>query len=543
MHSRRVVLAALAVAAVATESLAQKRELTPAEQVAHVVSRLTFGPRLGDAERIASMGVDRWIAEQLRPDLISDSAATLALGPIASWSAPVSTLDSVMSLRIISRVAAPVRVTGTVNANGGAVSTGLVRDSAMMLSLRNAVRRVTFIFRGGPDPFSAGKVVNAQKTERQLLEIITDFWENHFSVYSAKMPSPEALAVLSRDAIRPRALGQFRDLLGAVAHSTAMLYYLDNHLSTANGLNENYARELLELHTLGVDGGYTQQDVIEVARALTGWSMDPAPRGGRVLASGNSKAPKFTFMPALHDTGAKTVLGHSLAAGRGIEDGEQVLDIVARHPATARYIATKLARRLVSDDPPAALVARAASRFTETDGDIAEVVRVIVTSDEFFSRAAFRAKTKTPFEYIVSAQRALDAVPDTSMATSAALRDFGQPVFGRQSPDGWPDAAASWMTAGNLMRRVMYAGDIAAERIPTVRMESWSGWERYSTKPANEQAEAVISHFLGGIASNATRDLIRATGDDKSKAEFPDAPARLRGMIAVALGSPEFQRR
>jgi uncharacterized protein (DUF1800 family) len=535
----RVVPVVLAAALVAAPAFAQKRELNTAEQVAHVVSRLTFGPRYGDADRIAKIGVDRWIAEQLRPDSIADSAAALALGPIAAWSAPVSKLDSVMAFRFTSRP--PVRVAATANANG-ATTTRMSGDSAMLV-MRTAVRALALVVRGGPDYFAAGKVVSAEKTERQLLELIADFWENHFSVYSAKMPSVEALAVLNRDAIRPRALGKFRDLLGAVAHSTAMLYYLDNHLSTAAGLNENYARELLELHTLGVDGGYTQQDVIEVARALTGWSMDPAPRGGRVLVSGENKPPKFTFMAAQHDTGAKTVLGHALAAGRGIEDGEDILDIVARHPSTARHIATKLVRRLVSDEPPSALVDRAAAAFTRTDGDIAEVVRTIVTSDEFFSRAAFRAKTKTPFEFIVSARRALDAPADTSITTARALADFGQPVFGRQSPDGWPDVAAPWMTAGSLMRRVMYAGDIAGNDNPAIKIESWSGWSVYADQPAKAQADAVIRHFLGGIASDETRDLIRSTGSDEKSSGFAEPAARLRGMIAIALGSPEFQRR
>src|SRR4051812_9131210 len=188
------------------------------------------------------------------------------------------------------------------------------------------------------------------------------------------------------NAIRPHALGKFHDLLLATAKSPAMLVYLDNRLSSSiRGINENYARELLELHTLGVDGGYTQHDVIEVARALTGWTIQRKP-----------DLTVFAFRRDQHDTGTKTVLGHTLPAGRGIEDGEEVLDILARHPSTARYIALKLARRLVSDEPPPALVNRAAETFVRTDGDIAKVVRTIVTSPEFFSRAAFRAKVKTP---------------------------------------------------------------------------------------------------------------------------------------------------
>jgi uncharacterized protein (DUF1800 family) len=202
-----------------------------------------------------------------------------------------------------------------------------------------------------------------------LLEVVSDFWENHFSVFVGKMPSREALIVWDREVLRPHALGKFRDLLGAVAHSPGNAVLPRQPLSRKGALNENYARELLELHTLGVDGGYTQHDVVEVARALTGWTI-ALPR----------EPSKFAFRQDQHDTLEKTVLGHKLRAGRGIEDGEEVLAIIARHPSTAHYISLKLARRLVSDDPPPALVERAAATFTRTDGDIAQVVRTIVTS-------------------------------------------------------------------------------------------------------------------------------------------------------------------
>lgn len=535
----RAVLAVLAVAFSATAAFAQQRELSKDEQVAHVLSRLTFGARMGDAGRIAAMGVDRWIEAQLKPDAIADSGVVLALSGLPPWSAPVAALDSVMSMRGVL-VNTPVRINGnSVTLDSTARRMGM--DSLAKM-LRTQLVRVRFLIGGpGADLFAAGKIVRAQESERQLLEVITDFWENHFSVYSAKMPTPDALAVFNRDAIRPRALGKFRDLLGAVAHSPAMLFYLDNHLSVSSGLNENYARELLELHTLGVDGGYTQQDVIEVARALTGWSIDPPPgprRTGPLVNNGS----KFAFFPASHDSGAKVVLGRTLPAGRGVQDGEDVLDIVARHPSTARYIATKLVRRLVSDDPPAALVDRATQTFTRTDGDIAEVVRAIVMSDEFFSRAAFRAKAKSPFEYVVSARRSLNALTDSTTATAIMLRDFGQPVFGRISPDGWPDASVAWISAGSLMKRVMFASDIASDRVASIPVERWEGWARYSNAPAKEQADAVVSEFLGGVASKETRALISATGTDAGQAAL-DAPARLRGMIAIALGSPEFQRR
>ena len=260
-------------------------------------------------------------------------------------------------------------------------------------------------------------------SERQLQEVLTDFWFNHFNVDARKGVDRFLLTEYERDAIRPHVLGRFRDLLGATAKSPAMLFYLDNWMSadpegvqsilatrrrlagmpnqTANarrGLNENYGRELLELHTLGVDGGYTQKDVTEVARAFTGWTIDRPQQGGGT----------FRFEPRIHDEGEKVVLGHHIKDG-GIGDGEAVLDLLARHPSTARFIAGKLVRRFVSDSPPPALVDRAAARFTATDGDLREVMRTILTSPEFLAPDAYRSKTKTPFEFVVTALRATGA--------------------------------------------------------------------------------------------------------------------------------------
>jgi hypothetical protein len=265
------------------------------------------------------------------------------------------------------------------------------------------------------------------------------------------------------------------------------------------GLNENYARELMELHTLGVDGGYTQQDVIEVARALTGWTIRPAPMGG----SGG-----FAFRPEVHDAGPKTVLGHRLAAGRGIEDGEEVLDIVARHPSTARFIARKLAVRLVSDTPPQALVDRAAATFTRTDGDIRETVRAIVTSPEFLSRAAYRTKVKTPFELVVSAARALGAAPDTTPRTAQLIGRLGQPIFGHQAPDGWPQTASAWMNTGAILNRINFGLAVAANRLPGARLDAWPAAATLRTASREAQVDGVVSALLGGEVSPDTRAVL-----------------------------------
>jgi hypothetical protein len=491
--------------------------LSATERVAHVLSRLTFGPRSGDAERVAAMGVDRWIDRQLQPETIPDSALAVALAGNPSWNVPAT---RVAAIPVVPRSVSTMPMAAMVNDSSARAILKLV-----------AVRLGTM--GGANDFFYAGKIIHAQVGERQLLEVISDFWENHFSVYSGKMPSPEALIVWDRDVLRPNALGKFRDLLGATAHSPAMLYYLDNHLSTRQGLNENYARELLELHTLGVDGGYTQQDVIEVARALTGWSINR-----------NRELGGFSFRADQHDTGTKTVLGHTLRGGRGVEDGEEVLDILARHPSTARHIAFKLARRLVSDEPPASLVNRAAATYTRTDGDIAQVVRTIVTSPEFFSKAAFRAKVKTPFELVVATLRALDAPADTSIATARAIAQLGQPTFAWVTPEGWPETGSAWMNSGAIYKRIKFGGDIADGHIAYAPLAGWRDWASLSALPLNAQIDGVVKDVLGGAVEPETRKAILAVGTDVGVASnVADGPSRLRALLAIAFASPEFQRR
>lgn len=434
---------------------------------------------------------------------------------------------------------------------------------------------------------------------------MTDFWSNHFTVFAGKGQTRLFIAAYDRDVIRPNALGKFRDLLGGVAKSPAMLFYLDQWQSAADslhptltaaggvgrrrplrggqpprpaqqrrrGLNENYARELLELHTLGVDAGYTQQDVIEVARALTGWTMNPRQQA------------EFVFRPEVHDAGRKLVLGHALPAGRGIEDGEEVLDILARDPRTARFIARKLAVRFVSDEPPSALVDRAASVFLRTDGDLREVVRAIVTSPEFFSRVAYRSKVKSPFELVASALRAVGAGPDTSMRSAQIVAFLGQPIYGHQAPNGWPETGESWMNTGAILNRINFGLALAAGRLPNASVGQWSESEKLRTAPREAQVDAVIAAFLGGHASPDTRQILLdgenplvaklGASADTTAMTDPTAvssemapmrdvapakngqpraaalrglgqPVRLSGLpqvVGLAIGAPEFQRR
>ena len=596
---------------------AAPREQTADEQVIHVLNRLAFGARPGEAERVRAIGVDAWIARQLEPKRIEDPAMERLL-------ARFELLDeSAASLARRFPAGAEVRrqLENRRRMNGDSLRTLSAADSARYREAARASQRPIA-------ELGTARVARAVASERQLEEVMVDFWHNHFTVFAGKgQPMRYFLVEYDRDVIRPHAMGRFRDLLGAVAKSQAMLFYLDNWQSAADsgrpvlgrlaagrgpgpgmrpgaraqrrpamrpgsvmppmggvaptdmmppaarrrrGLNENYARELLELHTIGVDGGYTQQDVIAVARALTGWSLADARRGGG-----------FVFRPEVHDAGEKIVLGTRLAPGRGIEDGEQVLDLLARHPNTARHVSTRLVRRLVSDSAPPELVARAAETFLRTDGDLREVVRTIVTSPEFFSRAAFRAKVKSPFELVVSTMRAVGSEPDTTPRTALLIGRLGQPLWGHQAPNGWPEESATWMSTGAILDRINFGMLVASGRAPGVRIDRWPAWSALRGATREAQVDGVIGALLHGRASTDTRAvLVSGTNPLLARAatEGPplvDDPAmdgamgemgtggqrgngarRMRALdrplpplgglaqiVGLALGSPEFQRK
>lgn len=548
------------------------REQTADQQVQHVLNRLAFGPRPGDVARVRSMGVDAWIAQQLRPESLDDRAVSEALRGFTSLGMSGSDL--------LDRYPPPGQLQAQL-ARRGAVS------AADSMQLRQAVRQGQQVL----GELATSRVVRAVASERQLEEVMVDFWHNHFNVFAGKDRVRYFLPEYDREAIRPHALGNFRALLGAVAKSPAMLYYLDNWQSVADsgrpvlqpipprfaarraqavrraaqqrganeeqmqrvqqlqqrrrGVNENYARELMELHTLGVDGGYTQQDVIEVARALTGWTLERGAQGGG-----------FVFRPQVHDAGAKVILGTTFPAGRGVEEGEAVLDLLASHPKTATFIATKLARRLVSDTPPPALVTRAANTFRRTKGDIREVVRTIVTSPEFFSADAYRAKVKTPFELVVSTMRAMNAPADATPRTAQLVARLGQPIFGHQAPNGWPETGDAWMNTGAILNRINFGLAVASSRVPGVRLPQWPATSQLASLPREQQVDGVIRELLGGSASNDTRQVLltgtnpflaaRGSASDTLLAEAPgrrSAPNGFAQIVGLALGAPEFQRR
>ena len=422
--------------------------------ILHALHRLTYGPRPGDVERVKTLGLDKWIDLQLSPSSIDNAALESRLQRLETL-----TLDSETIQREYAGPAmAERRKRQLENPSAPRPEPGSMRnDPGMPRGPVNEIQRKSRLVIAD---IEEAKLLRAVYSERQLEEVLVDFWFNHFNVFAGKGVTRNYVGEYEREAIRPYVLGRFRDMLGATAKSPAMLFYLDNWLSSARvsrGINENYARELLELHTLGVDGGYTQQDIVNVAKAFTGWTMQPRRGTG------------FTFVAARHERGDKAVLGHAIKAG-GVDEGEGVLDIVASHPSTARHIATKLAIRFVSDNPPAALVDRAAARFTTSGGDLRQVLTVILASPEFLSPEIRRAKVKTPLEFVASALRATGADVRTAVPLARTLRDMGMPLYFCQPPTGYGDTASTWVSAGALVSRMNFAIDLSKNAIRGVRV-------------------------------------------------------------------------
>jgi uncharacterized protein (DUF1800 family) len=486
--------------------------LTEESRAAHLLNRIAFGPRPGDLDRVRSVGIRAYVEEQLSPDVSS-----LPEG-LARKLEPFRTL-TLGAPRLYLEYGPPSYPKAD-------------REAAKLA--RQRARTIV-------EEAAAARLLRAIESPHQLYEVMVDFWFNHFNVFAGKGLTHLWIGAYEREAIRPHALGRFRDLLGATAKHPAMLFYLDNWLNTApgspgargrfKGLNENYARELMELHTLGVDGGYTQEDVVALARIFTGWTIGrPADRERSPSLgspSGRSRAEPggFFFDPSRHDFGAKRFLGRSLR-GSGIEEGEEALDILSRSPATARHIGYKLAQYFVADEPPRALVERLARRFLETDGDIREVLRTLLASEEFWAPEHFRKKFKTPLEYVVSAARAAggEAIPVRPL--QGILRQLGMPLYGCQTPDGYKNTQAAWLNPGAMTQRLHFASLLASGRL-------------HAGGPA-----AVASPMGGGEASPVRlSELAKAIGplSPQTESALAEAPPQLRP--ALLLGSPEFMYR
>jgi uncharacterized protein (DUF1800 family) len=605
-------------------------DLSEDEAIVHALNRLGYGPRPGDVETVKHMGLAKWIDRQLHPESIDDSGlqARLSRFPTLGMSSQAlldkfprpkaaakregvtpqqyrqeqqaklqaarQATDGQEQMAATNSDAQSIDNSAQPGNNGSAPSASpqnMTPDELAEILLPGAKNAA----KGGGNPMlnfeqittpqritaelAMGKMDRAVYSEKQLYEQMVDFWFNHFNVFAGKGVDRWLLTSYERDAIRPHAMGKFRDLLEATAKSPAMLFYLDNWQSVdpkawarleqqramrqayrarfggpfgrppvpppgANpnqgkkqerGLNENYGRELMELHTLGVDGGYSQQDVIEVARAFTGWSIRQPQRD-----------PEFFFDEQLHDSTPKMVLGHKINSG-GMRDGEEVLDLLARDPHTARHLSLEIARHFVSDNPPDALVDRMAQTYESTDGDIRAVLHTMIYSPEFWSRESYRAKIKTPFELVASAARAVGAEIDVPLTLVQWTGRIGEPLYQCQPPTGYADNADAWVNTGALLNRLNYSLALTGNRLAAVHTDIPSLLGADSSSQPDAVLNAAIGVLLSGEASPQTRATLEKQMNDPRvlQARLDDPVTRVNSaMIAgLVLGAPEFQRR
>jgi len=526
------------------------RELNEEEAILHALNRLGFGPRPGQVEQIEKTGLENWIQAQLHPENISDPVvdARLAQFPALGLSA-AGLLDQYPPQDIAAR-----RLGMKVDEYQKHLQ-DLARQPGGMNSLPFKDQNEIV------NELMEAKMIRAVYSERQLAEQLSDFWFNHFNIFIYKDTDRWYLIPYERDAIRPHVLGKFRELLEATAQSPAMLFYLDNSssadphafdrlklhpvrarpgeklppLGSKRGLNENYGRELMELHTLGVEGGYKQEDVIEVARAFTGWTIE-SPR----------ENPVFYFDERIHDPNPKRVLGKNIKAG-GIKDGEQVLDLLVKNQHTARHISLQLAEQFVSDDPPPALVARMSKTFEKSKGDIRAVMTTMIYSPEFWSRAAFRAKVKTPFELVASTARALGADVDQPLPLAQWVARIGEPLYQCLPPNGYSDRAVTWVSTGALLNRVNFAIALTSNKVRGAQVDINSLVGTDVGANPHLALERVETEFLAGQLSDSTRATLEKELEEPrilgAKLDDPVTQVNVSLITGLVLGSPEFQKR
>ncbi|HLI35143.1 MAG TPA: DUF1800 domain-containing protein [Terriglobia bacterium] len=579
-----------------------RQPLTEKQKALLLLSRITFGPRPGDLERIEKMGVAAFLNQQLHPQSIDDSLVqsklanleTLTMTPtqlaedfpppqkarrpelrqrrLAALQESQSAMQSgspenaMESLRPGFHYFGPKPAPGSMMSASAATSDG--GESGAMRKPDNLPQGPRFILM----QLAQEELLRAVYGQRQLQEVMVHFWMNHFNIYWPKGADRWYLTSFENHVIRPRALGNFEDLLVATAESPAMLFYLDNWMSAApdenretnairplgfrpfgpflgrpgrfgqlrqanagknkRGLNENYGRELMELHTIGLH--YTQKDVTEVARCFTGWTIQRPGQGGG-----------FFFNPRMHDYGRKVVLGYEIPAGQGMEDGLEVLHILAASPYTAQHIAYELCQRFVADTPPPDLVNRAAQTFLETRGDIRSVLRTILTSPEFYSQGAYQAKVKSPFEYVASTLRALGAETDGGVPLLQAMVQMGEPPFMYEPPSGYEDVAATWINSGALLARMNFAISLCLGRIPGTEV-NWQALDAFHDAGSPHiMMHDLAQSLMGGDLSPRTESAILdklSNSDPQEWGEFqPGQETRMLASLVIA--SPEFQRR
>jgi hypothetical protein len=468
-------------------------ELADFAQAAHLLSRATFGARQSELDHARSIGLDAWLEEQLAPETLDDSALEALI-------AQNLTTVAMTSGQILQR----------------ASSTGMANIAVDELRGATLLRQIY--------------------SRRQLFEVMAEFWTNHFAMFHVDGALRYLKTADDREVVRRHALGKFRDLLHGSAKSPAMLYSLDNYVNTKAGPNENYARELMELHTLGVGGGYTETDVKEVARAFTGWSISAF--GGTDVT--------FVFLPNNHDDGAKTVLGTQIAAGQGVRDGEQVLDVLLAHPSTAKFIATKLVRRFVSDAPPATLVTAVAAKFTETGGDIKAMLRVIFKSPEFAASA--EQKIKRPAEFVISTVRVLEAVvPGAAIRPLAIeLNTLGQLPYMWPAPNGYPDVGAYWSSSANLLERFNFGFSVVEGKAGgglTVNVDALLDGAASPIDIVDRLAGRVLRRALA--PEDRAAFIVFVAQNEPPNRPLPDSLrlARATELLGTMLGSHYFQYR
>jgi uncharacterized protein (DUF1800 family) len=598
-------------------------ELSTDEAIQHAMNRLAYGPRPGDVERVRHMGLAKWIDLQLNPKSIDDSAVEARLNPYptltmttarlmreypnAKQAAKQAEQNKQASTREQSaQKQADEAITAMAkdmdSGNGGSTSTeqndttmsasAVATDAPSPMKLNpatpgaggkrdvlgmdpNAVPKAISDDSKRPqrvvEELAMAKMTRAIYSERQLQQVMDDFWLNHFNVFAGKGEVKWYLTSYERDVIQPHSMEKFKDLLTATSKSPAMLFYLDNFLSAdpnaaqraameramrqqirrgpygyppttpaaqnkkqQRGLNENYGRELMELHTLGVDGGYTQKDVTEVARCFTGWTIEK-PR----------EVAQFKFDDKVHDPGPKVVMGKKIHAG-GMKDGEEVLDLLAKHPNTAKFISAKLARRFVSDTPPPALVDRMRKSFEKSNGDIREVMRTMIYSPEFWSRDAYRAKVKTPYELVVSSVRALGTDVDTPMPLVQWVGRIGEPLYQCQPPTGYSDKAETWVNSGALLNRLNFSLALAGNKVRGSRSDVVALLGSGSGSDPKTTLDRAVQVLLGEATPGTVDTLQRQLENPQvvqAKLDDPVKQVDLGVVTGLVLGAPEFQRR
>jgi uncharacterized protein (DUF1800 family) len=545
--------------AVADDEMSGIGDLRGDERIVHVLNRLGYGPRPGELDEVRQTGLYRWIVLQLHPERIPDEACEKRLAELPLARASATALATMYGRRDPAERKAyseKIRRVADLRKMEKPPRDELNRLQKEIRDYRKMTDRNQPLYQ-----LLSAKVIRAVESERQLQQVMADFWFNHFNVFGRKGQTPLLIPEYEERVIRPHALGKFKDLLVAVAKSPAMLYYLDNWLSIAppdapvldqkgrprkgrryakdRGLNENYARELLELHTVGVDNGYTQKDIVDVARCFTGWTI--------TSLRGDDKEVTFRFRQEVHDAGPKRVMGMRVRGGGGIEDGMEVLDFLAGHPNTAYFISEKLCRRFVSDEPPRALVERCAGTFLESDGDIRLVLYRIFTSPEFFSREAAQAKLKKPSEYAISAMRALGVTTDAPLGLVRTIGQLGEPLYFCEPPTGFPDVADRWGGSNAILARVGFATQLALGRVRGAKPDWRSVLEGAPDGDARGLADHLVRTLHGMPLSPATDEAIQQA---VARAGAEQMPRRRAGreeaagyLAALVLGSPDFQMR